>query len=88
MVGQDGDRISLAWLSIHGTRHASEETSGALRQGDQSIGQDCQDTRYRLQSFQESTGQVGSGQEDGQSHRKPPGTQDTHGIYRKKYHES
>ena len=42
----------------------------------------------RLQSFQESTGQVGSGQEDGQRDRKPPGTQDTHRIYRKKYHES
>ena len=31
---------------------------------------------------------MSSGQEYGQSHRKPPGTQDTHRIYREEYHES
>ena len=37
MVGQDGDRISLARLSVHGTRHASEETFKARRSGHQSL---------------------------------------------------
>ena len=88
MVGQDGDGISLARLSIHGTRHASQETLGPRRPGHQPFGQDCQDSRHRLQSSQESAGQVGSGQEDGQGHRLPPRTKHPHRIRGEKYHES
>ena len=88
MVGQDRHRISLARLSVHGTRDASEKTFGERGQGHQSIGQDCQDPRHRLQSIQESTRQVGSGQEDGQGHRQPPGTKHSHGIHRQTHHES
>ena len=87
MVGQDGDGISLARLSVHGTRNASQETIGPRRQGYQPIGQDCQDSRHRLQSIQESTGQVGGRQEDGQGHRQPPRTKHPHRIHRQK-HES
>ena len=87
MVGQDGDGISLARLSVHGTRDASEETLGARRSGHQSSGQDCQDTRHRLQSSQESTGQVDGRSKDGQGHRQPPRAKHPHGIRRKKHHE-
>ena len=88
MVGQDGDGISLARLSVHGSRDASEKETGTRRSGDQSIGQDCQDTRHRLQSFQDVGGQVGCGQENGQGHRQPPGTKHPHRIHRQEHHES
>ena len=88
MVGQDGDGISLAWLSIHGTRDAFEKEVGARRPWDQSIGQDCQDSRHRLQSGQDFGGQVESGWKNGQGHRRPPGTKHPHGIHRQEHHES
>ena len=61
MVGKDWDGVSLARLSVHGTRDASEKETGARRSGHQSIGQDCQDTRHRLQSFQDFGGQMEGG---------------------------
>ena len=88
MVGKDWARVSLARLSVHGTRHASEETVGQRRQGDQPIGQDCSDTRHRLQSGQKSRGQVGRGQEDDQGHRHPPGKVHPHRIHRQEHHAS
>ena len=48
MVGQDGHRISLAGLSVHGAWHASRETFMQRGPWDQPIGSDCQATRYRL----------------------------------------
>ena len=72
-VGQDGDRISLARLSVHGIRYASENTTEARGSGHQSIGQDRQTARHRLQSCQEFTRQVESRCQDDQGHRQVTG---------------
>ena len=87
MVGQDGDGISLARLSVHGTRDAPGQETGAWRSRHQSIGQDSQDSRHRLQSLQEPRGQVEGRQEDGQGHRQPPRPKHPHRIHRQEYHE-
>ena len=88
MVGQDGDGVSLARLSVHGTRYAFEETIGARGQGDQSFGQDCQDLRHRLQQIQDVARQVESRPENGQGHRQPPRPKHPHRIHRQEHHES
>ena len=82
------DRVSLAGVSIHGTRDAFEETVGARGSGHQSFGQDCQDTRHRLQSFQDFARQVESRSENGQGHRRPPRPKHPHRIHRETHHES
>ena len=46
MVGKNGHRISLARLSVHGTRHAFGETAQARGQRHQSFGQNCQTVRH------------------------------------------
>ena len=88
MVGKDWDRVSLAGVSVHGTRDAFDETVGARGSGHQSPGQDCQDSRHRLQSGQEFARQVESRPENGQGHREPPGTKHPHRIHRQEHHES
>ena len=88
MVGQDGARVSLAGVSVHGTRDAFEETPGARGPGHQSLGQDCQDTRHRLQQGQDFARQVESRPENSQGHRRPPGTKHPHRLHRQEHHES
>ena len=88
MVGQDGDGVSLARVSVHGSRHALEETIGAWGQGHQSFGQDCQDSRHRLQPGQDVAGQVERRPENGQGHRQPPRPKHPHRIHRQEQHES
>ena len=87
MVGKDGNGISLARLSIHGSRHTFGQTTEKRRSGYQSIGQDRQDTRHRLQSGEESQGQVDGRSKDGQGHRQATRTQDTHRVHRQTHHE-
>ena len=70
-VGQDGYRISLARLSIHGAGHQTQEkkTLEARRSRRQSVGQDRQTARHRLQSGQEFARQVESRRQEYQGHR-------------------
>ena len=71
-IGQDGHRISLARVPVHGTGHASRGTVETQGSRHQSLGQDRQATPHRLQPGQKSAGQVASRREDGQGHRAPP----------------
>ena len=73
MVGQDGHRISLARLSIHGVGHQTQETLEARRSRRQSIGQDRQTARHRLQSGHEFARQVESRRQEYQGHRQVTG---------------
>ena len=61
MAGQDGHRIPHARLPISGRRHALAKTFEARRSRHQSIGQDRQTARHRLQSRQKFTGQDDEG---------------------------
>ena len=88
MVGQDGHRISLARLSIHGAGHQTQEALEARRSRHQSIGQTGQTTRHRLQSGQEFTRQVESRRQDDQGHRQVTGQQNLARKDRQEVHAS
>ena len=75
MVGQDGHRIPLARLSIHGAGHQTQEAPEARRSRHQSIGQAGQTARNRLQSGQDSARQVESRRQDDQGPRQVTGQQ-------------
>ena len=76
----------MARVPVHGPRHASRGTVETRGSRHQSLGQDRQATRHRLQPRRQSAGQVESRREDGQSHRAPPRAQYHDGTHRQENH--